>query len=440
MRDTVLVIASGFLYGISFVLPKICFLCVWISTAMLFMINLFSFTHAFMWGIIAYGIQLHGLVPGVITLAPAAGLYAWLPGIFLILHLAGITALWWSISSWCEQCIQKRYRLMFRVLWLSSYWLFITYGCLFFYGRLEGCLLANPIIPCATNNFCMHVASSFGVGGATLFFCMVCALTACAFVYQKYYRVIVIIGLFMLMNYRCVFIQNHESRNAFVHVGIVQEPIISSLIDDASVCNVVSEYVACAYARNPELTAILFPESSVYPWKICAESILAEYMPTKKSCDYIIGSFYRDGDAFRNSCYWLRNGVVQKRFDKRHAMPLIERLPWFLQYSFFKQLFFTDMPEIVPSCNERPVISVGDVACVPYICSELFFNRVPDDTYPNVPIVALVNDRWAPPYLQQLMYLGAVVQAHAWHRIILYASYTRYTVINSCFSCTQLIS
>ncbi len=439
MRDMVLVIASGFLYGISFLFPQTCFFGTWISTVMLFTLSSFSFTHSFMWGFVAYGIHMHGLISGVITLAPAAGFYAWLPGIFLICYLASATALWWSIGFLCERYVLETYQLLLRVLWLWCYWLFITDGCFFFCGRWEGYLLANPLIPCATHNFFLCVVSLVGVGGATLFFCIMCAFIARAFGYQKYYGVIMVIGLLMLMNYKYEPILNNELRDAFAHVGIVQESIISC-VDDASVCNVVAEYVACAYARNPELAAVLFPESSVYPWRICAESTLADYMPTRKTCDYIIGSFYQDGEHFRNSCYWLRNGVVQKRFDKRHAMPLIERLPWFLQHPFFKQLFFADMPEIVPSSNARPVMYVGDVACVPYICSELFFNRVPGDTYSDLPIVALVNDRWAPPYLQQLMYCGAVVQAHAWHRTIVYASYTRHSVINPCLSCKQFIS
>jgi hypothetical protein len=95
-----------------------------------------------------------------------------------------------------------------------------------------------------------------------------------------------------------------------------------------------------------------------------------------------------------------------------------------------KNLFFKTMPEIVPSLNERPLMQIGDTHVIPYICSELFVNRLPDDDYPNFLIVALINDRWAPPYLQELIYLGAVIQAHAWQREIVYVSYTRCSYIS----------
>lgn len=430
-----IIIISSFLYGISFLLPKAGFLTVLMSSVLLGMLSSFSFTHAFLWGLCAYGMHLHGLIPGVIALAPSASFYAWLPGIFLMLYLSLVTAVWWSMCSWCEQQLASQYKLLFRTLWLWSYWLFITYGCLFFCGRWEGYLLANPLIPCIAQGVFLSVISWFGVAGATVVFCILSALLARMLIYKKYYVVLLLICCSTLMNYKQdAFLQNHAS-----NIAIVQTPI-SSCIDDTSICHVLSEQVACVYAHNPNLKAIIFPESCVYSWKICAESALADYMPTKKRCDYIVGSFYQDGDAFRNSCYWLRNGIVHKRFDKRHAMPLIERLPWFLHCSFFKEFFFAEIPEVVPSGNERPVICMGDIPCVPYICSELFFNRVPDDEHTELPIVALVNDRWAPPYLQRLMYWGAIIQAYAWHRAIVYASYTYWNIINPCFSCTPLIS
>jgi hypothetical protein len=416
---------SALLYGVAFWYPLHCWWGTLVSMVMLSGIHILSpanaFRCGFVWGLCAYAMQLYGIVIGIVTLANAQVWYAWLPGLFLVFYLALCTALFWCVGIWCEQFVP-------RVVWLALYWLWITYGCLFFCGRWEGHLLANPLIPWAVHPHFLWPVSWCGTAGATILLCTLSALVAYAINHTKYFCVCLILGIF----FASAFLRQAEPvRNQvdwYHNVGVVTTPIIATVYAP-SICHLIAEYIACVRAHDPHLYGIVFPESCIYPWQICAESILAEYVSEVGSCDYIIGSFYDDQGIYRNSCYWLRNGVLQKRFDKRHTMPLIERLPQFLQYNALKKLFFSTMPEIVPSTNERPVMQIGDIFFVPYICSELFFNRLPDDQHSDLPIVALINDRWAPPYLQELMYLGAVVQAYAWQREILYVSYTRYVWI-----------
>lgn len=68
---------------------------------------------------------------------------------------------------------------------------------------------------------------------------------------------------------------------------------------------------------------------------------------------------------------------------------------------------------------------------MPYICSELFFNYYPDDVYRDMPIVAVCNDRLLAPYVARLMFLGAVCQAIAWQRAIVYVSFLYQALILS---------
>ena len=311
---------------------------------------------------------------------------------------------------------------------MGGYWLFITYLCLWPLGRCEGYLLVNPLIACAETPL-MILVSWIGVMGATLVFCMVSAFyahltmpTGC----MIFFCVLIIMGT------SGFFKQLGNAGDSVEHpsaLNIITKPIIAG-DDRAAVCRLVCEYIAHEHVQQIDLRGIVFPESCFYPWQVCADSLLANYLPsTICACDYIIGSFYDEQGLYRNSCYWLIDGVLQKRFDKRHAMPLIERLPYWFKNAELSKLFFATMPEIVPSSNERPLMRLGTQFYVPYICSELFFNRLPDDIYPKVPIVALINDRWAQPYLQHLMYYGAIVQAYAWHRAILYCSYTRFRCI-----------
>jgi hypothetical protein len=80
--------------------------------------------------------------------------------------------------------------------------------------------------------------------------------------------------------------------------------------------------------------------------------------------------------------------------------------------------------------NDRLSLDLSDcVTCVPYICSELFFNEYPDDIYKNISVVALVNDtaflrRYA-SYISELLFLVARMKAIAWQRDIVYVSYSR---------------
>jgi apolipoprotein N-acyltransferase len=428
-----IIIISALLYGLSYWHPAQLWWGTLASTALLFMLPMRSSKIAFidgiLWGTCAYSLHLYGIITGIVTLAAQPSWLTWLPGIFLVVYLAVATGFLWMVGMWCEQQL-SHIALLVRIAWLWLYWLWITYGSLFFCGHWEGYLLMNPLLPWAAHPQLLWSVSWFGVIGATLLLCMLSALIAYA-VECKHYFVLGVILLLFWINLSQKKVILSYSHCWYNNVKTITTPIIATA-HDPSICIHIAEHIACAHARNPNLRAIIFPESCIYPWRVCAESLLVQYVPSNSEpCDYIIGSFYDDNGLYRNSCYWLRDGILQKRYDKRHAMPLIERLPWFLQFSStVKNLFFNMMPEISPSENERPPMQIGDTKVVPYICSELFINRTPDDHYPDTPIVALINDRWAPPYLQNLIYLGAVLQSHAWQREIFYVSYTRCSYID----------
>lgn len=435
---------SAVLYGICFWTPALWW---WGSVISMILIMQFPILSAqkmllygFLWALCVYSMHLYGVVIGVVDLAAYRTWYAWLPGIILVFYLAVCTGIIWAVGAWCERVVINRLfyspciHSVWWGIWLWLYWLWMTYACLWPLGRCEGYLLANPIVPWASYPSLLWVVSRFGVMGATLFVCMLSACIAYISIHKKNAALLCGLSLFfmsMTFNYRVYKIPSVQSDDMYYQqVVSVTKPILAS-VNQAATCCLVRDYVEQAVSTCPgAVSGVVFPESCFYAWSLCAESILAEYLPLcHENCDYIIGSFYDDHGKYRNSCYWLRNGVLQKRFDKRHTMPLIERLPWWLYSIEFSQLFFSTMPEIIPSTNQRPIMQLGNTLCVPYICSELFFNRLPDDIYITLPIVALVNDRWAKPYLQLLMYLGAVIQAYAWNREILYVSYARFNNI-----------
>lgn len=397
------------------------------------------FWYGICWSLISYSLHLWGVITGIVSLAAYSTWYAWVPGILLVVYITLFTGCMWAVGAWCIQKIRiptnTLVHYFFWGMWFALYWHLITYYILLPLGRCEGYLLLNPIIPLATHPMMLIPVSYVGVSGYTLLYCCVASVCMYVLLHASYRaKIILLLSCFFLIN-GIVFVGKvaHVVPDTW-HTRVIGIPKSIGPTDDLDpACRLLCDYVSAA-VRTQDAIGVVFPESSLYTWRICAESRLAAFIPARGTQvqDYIIGSFYDDCGKYRNSCYWLRWGVLQKRFDKRHAMPLIERVPWLLQCSLVQRLFFTYMPEIVPSDNERPYMMCGNVAIVPYICSELFFNKYPDDVYADMPILALVNDRWCTyEYMQHLMYLGAVVQAYAWHRDIMYVSYSRCLYISN---------
>jgi hypothetical protein len=204
--------------------------------------------------------------------------------------------------------------------------------------------------------------------------------------------------------------------------------IFPSHDDVMTVARMVRAECHALATNDSSSVVIMVPESSLYAWQLCNDAAAVSLLVAREAhatLDCIIGSFYDDNGFYRNSLYWIKDGTMQKRYDKRHAMVLIERLPVWLRCSLLKTIFFKSMPEIVPSSNEHPLIVVGGQQLVCYICSELFFNHYPDDPYGKIPILVLINDRWCSAYyMKLLMKLGAKIRALQWQRPIIYVAYS----------------
>lgn len=431
--NVITVIVSALFYGLAYWYPALFWWGTLISTAMLIALHKSPhsfFWYSFLWAIIAYAMHGYAVISGIAHLAAYNAWYAWLPGIVLLIYLSLVTAFFWSVGVWCEQKMLLSLSIFFHYFfwsfWLAVYWLLMTYLIFWPAGRCEGYLLLNPIIPWAIHPVLLYLLPCIGVIGMTFLICGI----AGALVYDSIKQQHMLVGAFVVAIIAIVSLLYDSDEKAHSLLPIAHVPkIIQQSDDDDALCNLIHDYVGLASESVHDCCGAVFPESSVYAWQICAHSLRADPAHAEIR-DYIIGSFFDDNGMYRNSCYWLRDGVLQQRYDKRHAMPLIERMPWWLKRTRLYTLFFASRPEIVPSNNEHPLMMIGEHVVVPYICSELFFNRTPDDAHTSTPLVALVNDRWCyASYLQDLLYLGAVVQAYAWQRTILYVSYTRCRLI-----------
>lgn len=145
----------------------------------------------------------------------------------------------------------------------------------------------------------------------------------------------------------------------------------------------------------------------------------------KKSLHLICGTCVDEDSHYYNSLYWIHNGLLQARFDKKHIMLMTERLVDWMNVDFLRNIYFKDGISITASCNERKLLQISQsVAFVPYICSELFFYEHSDDSYLDKPIIAIVNDTLLiDSSMHSLLVLLARFKAIQWQRDIVYVSY-----------------
>jgi apolipoprotein N-acyltransferase len=174
---------------------------------------------------------------------------------------------------------------------------------------------------------------------------------------------------------------------------------------------------------HPNLQLIVMPESSWNGLPLNEIFIL----PAFKNLSIphiIIGSFTLQNKIHCNSMYWFKRGQRAGRFDKRHAVPFIERIPWG-GHLLSKHLFFKQSDPICPSKGSRSSLMIDDgITLLPFICSELFCNNTPYDPLSSHPILAACNDWWfGLAWFRQLMLMVAQLRAVQWNRPILYISF-----------------
>jgi hypothetical protein len=393
-----------------------------------------SFKEGFAWGCVAYTLHLSGVLWGTMALAHGSYSLRVLPSLFIVLYQSVYTGLWF----WLMRHIQQRYTLNHQMerlcaAWVLSLWLYslwIDRLCLFLFDRCEGYMLMHPLIPLAEQPMLLHLLPYVGklVLTGILYSFAGCATVALLKPTRKH---ILFCGAALLPWIASIFLWSITPRSSapdwLTHIACLPKkfPKMENLSVTA---RILREEIREILEKHPQVDIIIIPESSVYSQHLLSTPALAAHLGPDhlgKSVQLLIGSFYDDDGKYRNACYWLKDGIVQHRFDKRHAMLMIERMPRLFRSSLIQTMYFNVMPEIISSGNVRPCLTLTDSLCaVPYLCSELFFNEYPDDTHGSTPIILMANDAWCPiSYIRHLMYLSVRFKALQWRRDILYTSY-----------------
>lgn len=436
-----LLIFSALLYAFSFLLSTyLWWLIFFFPVPLLYIIckqNL-SFIHGYIWGVITFFLHTSGGIYVVSCMAHEA----WLLGVMLGIGMVLYQALCPATLFWCATSIIGAFSvqgLIIRLcIWTIALIFFITWidwYSLWIFGIKEGYPLMHPLIPLAQHPSLLVLLPIVGkVLLIGLFFLV--PISCVLFLWYKNYSALLFFCVSFIPWLLCWVIGESEMLPLDWHCQIKSLPYMaySTAKNPSVIIRVVGNQLKNIIVQHPETEIIIMPESAFnvsnfadFPELLC----LWNKQCLGKPIHFIFGASRQCNDNYYNSLHWIYDGVLQGCFDKRHAMLISERLPSAIDNNFMRWAYFSCTPLVVISSNDRIKLSLLDtVAFVPYICSELFFNELPDDMYGNIPIIAIVNDIFFlesrfTAYIQQLLVLLARYRAIAWQRDIVYVSYAQ---------------
>jgi apolipoprotein N-acyltransferase len=436
-RHYSLLASSALLYAIPYLVPGYCW---WAS--LFFLVPLFrlvlgdslTLKDGLWWSILAFNLHLCGVLEGLFLTGQGSCLVRLVPVLLLLLGVIGYGTLWFTISLWlCRITTVSFVKLTIWVLTTWLFFLFLERGSLFFLGRWEGYLLTNPLVPLVQFPALLYFLPKVGSGIVLLFFVITQALFSSALYWGKWWWFFV--GLCMSVWLGGIVMWYHEPTNRFDSSTIVCGSAYFISHDNITYGGrIIRDYCKMLLTQFPETDIIIFPETAIRCPILPGESQIVELFNAEqlgKPVTILTGGFRWDNNIYRNTVYWIHDGKVVDIFDKRHAMALTERAPseYFLgKTSIIKDNYFKTFVGIVPNKHKRPVWKITEsLEIVPYICSELFFNNMPDhahDSTSNCVIIALCNDDWVKrDFMQYQMVMGARYRAIQWQIPIIYVAH-----------------
>lgn len=434
-RNGLLFSLSAILFGVPVLWSPITWPVVFLFPIPLFYLVTFSnlsYMHGFIWGLLAFSVHTSGVFWGIDNLAQGSIAARFTPLIIIVSYLSLYSLAWFCINTVCIKFFKLSTIPAKLVLWIITYWLFILFMenyCLSIFGRAEGYFLFNPVFVLAEKPQLLSLVSY--LGKTLLLLCILCLAGSIVFAYiTKSLHSFLLVFLFTLPWLTSLFIQRPQQEPPPWIYKVAHLPaVIPEMINLQKQALIAQNLFKLVAEQSPNAELIVMPESSMQCNHLSTTPSMCAVWSEKelgRPLHIILGSFRWDGPAYRNTLHWCYNGTLQNIFDKRHAMLLTEQIPATFKLNILEDLFFTTSAQVSPSTAPRPIFTIFEgVSFVPYICSELFFNDQPDDTYPpGSTIIASTNDYWSKKTnISHLMQLTARFRAIQWQRNILYISF-----------------
>ena len=426
INSRLLLFLSAIAYTLPFVAPFYCWWLIFLFPLFLFLglnQNQLRVIDYLIWSLAVSSMHIFPLGNAIIRMTSAPLYVQLLPTILLIMYvtlyplglLIGITTLFRRFKPTLSAEL---------LIWTVSLWLYlltIDYALFWVFGRVEGYVFMNPLLPLATLPSLLMLLHWLPMPIMLLLYCITTSMISWFLLRRSIANTMLLFLVIVVWIAPSLLIHSTQPPAWLNQVGHL--PMILPETMPAERGSVLIAYeVEQLAVRHPGLRLVIMPESS---WNGLPLNEVSE-LPSLKNLSVphvIIGSFSLQDQIHYNSLYWFKRGQRAGLFDKCHAVPFIERIPWGGQLLCTK-LFFKKSDPICPTNTPRLSITANDISFVPYICSELFLNNSPYDPICTAPILATCNDWWfGLSYFRRLMLMVAQLRAMEWNRPILYISF-----------------
>lgn len=389
-----------------------------------------------LWGIIAFGGNMGGMLLGFYYMASGSWLCRLLVPLCMLLYQSCLSMLWFFGTSLLLKVLDQKVDLLLAYfLCAGTTWLYSMFVYQFSFllgGACEGHPFFNPLLSLVHAPALLGLLPTCGIKGMLAL--LYGTWAACISVVISFQARTVCIAscccLVWLISFqqgnKSHFIEQLPSWVASLAVIPVQFPAYYTVDETIECISMICEDLLIA---RPQVQSVIFPESSIYRVNCISQEhiALAEESESDvlKGISLIIGGFRSANGICYNSIWWLYEGAIVDVCDKRHLLCFSEKMPSLFNMSFLRDLFFKTCDELVESTAAHTVWEITPaLRGIIYICSELFCAYAPRDTYNNSVIIALCNDSWAPAVTRRQMLQAAAFRAIEWNRDILYVTHT----------------
>jgi hypothetical protein len=402
-----------------------------------------SFIHGHVWGLITFSLHFSGIIGVIAAMAGTAWWIGCLLGLILVLYQA-LSA---GVLFWCAALIAHYYKITSAIgrlsLWSVALLIFIVWTdwySLWVFGIKEGYPLMHPLLPLAEHPQLLILLPIVSKT-VMLMLLLLFSATLVALLWLHNSKAFMVWLLSCVPWIMCWFIAVPTLYKPMWLNSIKTIPYMAQTTSDNPLCmmKIAARELRKVITHYPAASIIIMPESAFNCTVLSQSPELLQLWGENhigKAVHIIFGSFRWHEGNYYNALHWIYNGKLQQCFDKRHAMLISERLGWLNCFSAVQTTYFDGVPLTTIATHERAQLCLSDeFSCVPYICSELFFNEYPDDVYRDTPIIALVNDTpflpWYASYIRYILLLMARFKAIQWQRDIVYVAYTCSLFVNA---------
>ena len=435
---------SAILYPLGFIASAYLWWLMFVFLVPLFYVVLTDqvrFKGGYYWGAIALALHLSDVLYSIAMMASGHFVYRLVPALGIVLYEALFSGIIFEVTYRLTRVLPVRYNLLTRLaLWVSAlafYFYWMDSYCLWLFGLREGYFFMHPLVPLARSPQLLSLLPVVGKIILTLLLCITNALLALIFFERRYVIKLLLLGgalmPWMLSWYTAPREASIKPPVWTNTMAVIAERFYSP-VELSKLAAGVGWRIKEVLAEKPDTELVILPEGALHQCNLSTVPELGYYWSSKavgKPITLVVGAARWEEENYYNTLYLFRDGKLITWFDKRHGMLLVERLAWYWDCKLFRNMYFTITPPITVAQNQRvPWHILPGAAVVPYICSKLFFNEKPDDSYQTVPILALCSDIWLKiGYVRDLMYLVARFKAIQWQRDVLYISYKYHVYI-----------